>query len=316
MISIAMTTYNGEKYLREQIDSILNQTYKDFELIICDDCSKDNTINILKAYEKIDGRIQIHLNETNLGFKKNFEKAISFCKGEYIAFCDQDDVWETWKLQESIKAIGNKMLLSTDSLLVDENLKSLNRTFKENLGIKKICLDQEFLLKSLIHHSFIQGTTILADANFVKRYLPIPEDCIYHDLYFAICATINNSITYFTKPTVKYRQHSNNIIGNHKANYFFFLKPVGYNKDKVLKKSLERICLINLELEHCNDKKMIKYLCDSKKYYEELPNKSFYTVKYYAKNYYYINWENNKIKKFLTIIKKFLGIIIFKITRK
>ena len=259
MISIAMTTYNGEKYLREQIDSILNQTFQDFELIICDDCSKDNTRNILNEYKTVDKRIHIYFNESNLGFKKNFEKAITLCNGEYIAFSDQDDVWEDWKLQESIDAIGNKMLLSTDSLLVDENLESLNRTFKENLGIKKVCLDQDFLLKSLIHHSFIQGTTILADANFIKRYLPIPEACIYHDLYFAICATINNSITYLDKPSVKYRQHSNNIIGNRKANYFFFLKPVGYNKDKVLRKSIERIYLINFELEHCNNEKMVKY---------------------------------------------------------
>ena len=313
MISIAMTTYNGEKYLREQIDSILKQTYRDFELIICDDCSKDNTRKILKEYETIDKRIHIYLNESNLGFKKNFEKAISFCKGEYIAFSDQDDVWEDWKLQESIDAIGNKMLLSTDSLLVDENLKSLNRTFKENLGIKKICLEQEYLLKSLIHHSFIQGTTILANSNFIKKYLPIPDACIYHDLYFAICAALNNSITYLDKPSVRYRQHSNNIIGNRKSNYFFFLKPVGYNKEKVFSKSRERICLINLELEYCNNEKIKEYLYDSKKYYEELPYKKLTTIKYYSKNYYYINWENNKIKKILTVIKKFLGMLIFKI---
>ncbi len=316
MISIAMTTFNGEKYLKEQIDSILNQTYKDFELIICDDCSTDNTQNILKEYEKKDNRIHLYFNSNNLGFKKNFEKAISFCKGEYIAFSDQDDVWEDWKLQESIDAIGNKMLLSTDSLLVDENLKSLNRTFKGNLGIKKVCLDQEFLLKSLIHHSFIQGTTILANSNFIKKYLPIPDDCIYHDLYFAICAALNNSITYLDKPSVRYRQHSDNIIGNRKNNYFTFLKPVGYNKEKVFSKSRERICLINLELKHCKDEKMIKYLYDSKKYYEDLPYKRFYTIKFLYKYFYYINWENSNIKKILIISKKILGMILFKLTKR
>lgn len=76
MISIAMATYNGEKYLREQIDSILNQTIQDFELIVCDDCSTDTTWNILLDYQSQDKRIKCYRNEENLGFKKNFEKAI------------------------------------------------------------------------------------------------------------------------------------------------------------------------------------------------------------------------------------------------
>lgn len=90
MISIAMTTYNGEKYLREQLDSILNQTFSDFELIICDDCSKDATVKILEEYSLKDKRVRYFVNEKNLGFKKNFEKAISLCSGEYVAFSDQD----------------------------------------------------------------------------------------------------------------------------------------------------------------------------------------------------------------------------------
>lgn len=76
-----MTTYNGEKYLCEQLDSILSQTYKDFELIICDDCSKDKTSEILNKYEQKDSRIKVFINKQTLGFKKNFEKAISLCRG-------------------------------------------------------------------------------------------------------------------------------------------------------------------------------------------------------------------------------------------
>ena len=81
MISIALASYNGSKYIREQIDSILAQTYQDFELIVCDDCSTDDTWQVLQEYAEKDNRIKIFENETNIGFKKNFEKAISLCKG-------------------------------------------------------------------------------------------------------------------------------------------------------------------------------------------------------------------------------------------
>ena len=102
MISIAMATYNGEKYLREQIDSILNQTIQDFELIVCDDCSTDTTWNILLEYQSQDKRIKCYRNEENLGFKKNFEKAIKLCTGEYIALSDQDDIWLEEKVETMI----------------------------------------------------------------------------------------------------------------------------------------------------------------------------------------------------------------------
>ena len=92
-IDILMATYNGEKYLREQIDSILNQTFKDFNLIICDDCSKDSTWQILEEYQKKDSRIKIIKNEKNLGYNKNFEKLLSFVKSDYFMLSDQDDFW-------------------------------------------------------------------------------------------------------------------------------------------------------------------------------------------------------------------------------
>ena len=96
MIGIAMTTYNGEKYLKEQIDSILNQTVSDFELIVCDDVSSDSTMDILNDYAEKDDRIHVFRNEENLGFLKNFEKAIRICldrSAEYVALADQDDIW-------------------------------------------------------------------------------------------------------------------------------------------------------------------------------------------------------------------------------
>jgi len=93
MVSIALATYNGERFLKEQLDSILEQSYTDIEIIACDDCSTDSTPQILEDYQKKDSRLKVYFNEKNLGFKKNFEKCISLCDGDYIALSDQDDVW-------------------------------------------------------------------------------------------------------------------------------------------------------------------------------------------------------------------------------
>lgn len=104
-IDILLATYNGEKYLREQIDSILKQTYKNFNLIISDDCSKDSTRKILKEYEQKDNRIIVYLQENNLGYVKNFEFLLSKVQSKIYMLSDQDDVW----LPEKIEKTYNKL---------------------------------------------------------------------------------------------------------------------------------------------------------------------------------------------------------------
>lgn len=99
MISIAMTAYNREKYLCEQLYSILVQIHQNFGLVVCGACSTDSTVRILRECEKNDGRIKIFVNEKNLGVKKNFEKAIGLCSGDYIALSDKDDIWLPWHLK-------------------------------------------------------------------------------------------------------------------------------------------------------------------------------------------------------------------------
>ena len=99
-ISIAMTTFNGERYLREQLDSLYFQTLLPDEIVVVDDCSVDNTKEILEEYHKKKGLIY-YINESNVGVNKNFEKAISLCSGDYIALCDQDDVWFKNKIEQT-----------------------------------------------------------------------------------------------------------------------------------------------------------------------------------------------------------------------
>ncbi|EIO7716388.1 glycosyltransferase, partial [Campylobacter coli] len=130
-VAVILATYNGEKYLKQQIDSILDQTYKDIKIYIGDDSSKDNTINIIKTYKNLyPDKITYYQNETNIGFIKNFEKLLQIAKEDYIAFSDQDDVWLPCKLEEQIKAIKEvekkdnlPIMCHSDLIMIDENQK-------------------------------------------------------------------------------------------------------------------------------------------------------------------------------------------------
>jgi len=114
LVSIALCTYNGDTYISSQLDTIINQTYGNIEIIVVDDGSTDNTLPILKHYEET-GKIKLYRNNTNLGFIKNFEKAISLCTGDYIALSDQDDLWELNKIELLVNTIGENMLIFSDS---------------------------------------------------------------------------------------------------------------------------------------------------------------------------------------------------------
>lgn len=111
LVSIVMPAYNASKFISESIESVLKQTYKNWELIIVNDCSKDNTEEIIKFYSNNDSRIKYYNQKTNLGISEARNKAIIEAKGEYIAFLDSDDLWKKRKLEEQIKFMEEKKLI-------------------------------------------------------------------------------------------------------------------------------------------------------------------------------------------------------------
>src|SRR4051812_37947903 len=119
LVSIIMCTYNGERFLEEQINSVVNQTYSRLEIIIADDNSTDNTRSVLRKYEGI-SNVKIFYNGQNLGFIKNFEQTVTKASGDYLAFCDQDDNWLPNKIERLTAAIANHSLIYSNSLLIDE----------------------------------------------------------------------------------------------------------------------------------------------------------------------------------------------------
>jgi glycosyltransferase involved in cell wall biosynthesis len=216
MISIALAAYNGEKYIREQIDSILDQTYRDFELIICDDCSADSTWSILQEYERKDRRIRCYLNEENLGFNRNFEKAIKLCKGEYVAISDQDDIWTGDHLAVLLENIGDNLICCGESMLVSEKGEDIYKYSDIFDAFSLMDTAEKKVLRILYGGNPFGGACMLIKTEALQEMLPIPYSIAYYDVWFALCACVKNSFKY-TQNIIRYfRQHTSNMSGNHK----------------------------------------------------------------------------------------------------
>lgn len=207
MISIAMTTYNGAQYIKEQIESILNQTIQDFELIICDDCSSDNTFELLQEYASKDSRITALRNDKNLGFKRNFEKVIGLCKGDYIALSDQDDIWFPNHLEILKNAIKGKVMLScARPIFVDENNKELPAKY-DYIKMDYIPLSDEGIARHIfLGRSSFQGASMMIRKSFFDIALPIPDGAGFHDSWFAGLACFAGGIAYVDVPVMRYRR--------------------------------------------------------------------------------------------------------------
>lgn len=215
IISIAMATYNGAKYVSEQLNSILSQTINDFELVVCDDCSSDDTWRILQDYVKIDCRIKAHRNKNTLGFKENFEKAIGLCHGDYIALCDQDDIWLPNHLETLLSIIGDKMIACGNAEMIDKNGKLVGMTLQEMESFDYVPNNNEELASSIIFfRNPFQGASMLIKREFLTYALPIPEQISYHDSWFANLCFFCGGISYTTQIVNQYRMHGDNVTGN------------------------------------------------------------------------------------------------------
>lgn len=230
-----MPTYNGEKFLREQLDSIYNQTMKPDEVVVVDDCSKDGTVAILREYQQKFG-LKFYVNEQNLGYNKNFEKAIKLCTGDYIALSDQDDIWFPNKIEESYKAISKypenePALVSSFGQQVNGNLQEVRH---EVSGFQS----GDWHLQLTRYYS--QGCTLMMNRALLKYIIPFPDDIIY-DAYIGLTAAMVGNREYIGKSLMFYRLHGNNSLANKEAakqwslkqqiHYLHAYMPFWYSKD-------------------------------------------------------------------------------------
>lgn len=210
-ISVAMPTYNGEKYLREQLDSIYNQTMQPDEVVVVDDCSKDTTLKILEEYHERYG-LKYYVNEKNLGYNKNFEKAISLCSGDYIALSDQDDIWFPNKIEESYNTIRKyptnvPALVSSFGQQVNGELKTVRH---------EISAFQTGDWHLQLTRYYSQGCTLMMNRALLEYIIPFPADIIY-DAYIGLTASMIGNREYIGKALMYYRLHGGNSLANKDA---------------------------------------------------------------------------------------------------
>jgi glycosyltransferase involved in cell wall biosynthesis len=214
-VSIALCTYNGAAFIAQQLDSLLAQTHQNCEIIVVDDHSADDTISIIRRYADNHSSIKLYTNSENLGYTKNFEKAISLCTGAYIALCDQDDIWLEDKISTMVRLIGDNMLAYHDSEFVDEDGQPMNKRLS---NIKNCYSGNDSRI-------FLFENCVLGHALMFRRemlpYIGKFTDTVIHDRWLAYVATNTGSILFIDQPLVKYRQHRNantNILFQERAN--------------------------------------------------------------------------------------------------
>lgn len=246
-VSIVMSTYNGEKYLKEQIDSILSSTYQDIDLYIHDDGSSDRTMELLAGYSsRYPDRIHVCRKEVNLGYTLNFLQGVCHTTADYVMLCDQDDVWKPDKIRNTLKRMRNMegqlgkevpIAVFTDAEVVDQSLNTLNASFFRSgkLDPRKTDLPHILMENKLI------GCTVMINAALrrVLKSRSLPAMARYHDWWIALIAAACGKIGYLPEQTLLYRQHGTNVVGSRSF--------LSYIKDRITSLEKQRMSVLALE---------------------------------------------------------------------
>lgn len=203
MISVCMATYNGEKYIKMQINSILKQLNEEDELIISDDLSTDNTIKYIKEIN--DKRIKLFFHEENHGYTKNFENALKHAKGDYIFLSDQDDEWTEDKVAITLEELKKYNFVVSDCITINEEDLIIDESRFKTFSIKK------GFIRNMIKTRYL-GCCMAFDRNVLNAVLPFPknEKLVEHDVWIALVSERYFKVGLIDKPLIYYRRHGNN----------------------------------------------------------------------------------------------------------
>jgi glycosyltransferase involved in cell wall biosynthesis len=217
-ISIAMCTYNGERYLQQQLDSLASQIYLPSELVVCDDHSRDSTVQIVEGFSR-NSPFPVHLiqNANKLGSTANFSQSIALCKGELIALCDQDDVWKEDKLAKQIAPFSDAEIggVFCDGDLIDADSIPMDLSLWNSLGFTPL-MQKQVLARSplsvLARQNFVTGATLIFRADLRPHFLRIPDEWV-HDAWIAWKICTYSRLQLLPEHLLLYRIHSNNQVG-------------------------------------------------------------------------------------------------------
>ena len=292
LVSVAMASYNGERFIREQVASVFAQTYKNIELVITDDASTDDTVKIIQELQLTYPAIRLFALQQNAGVSNTFQHSIKNCNGEFIALADQDDVWEPEKIKALMDNIGDADAIYADAILTDSAGNSMHRNFKSLMNLQSYYTGGPFLL-----HNCVPGHAILMKREFAKKILPFPNTMMF-DRWISFCAASRNGIKYLDRPLVRYRQHENNVVGVGKRK----------NKERLTKQERfeEKITMLrSMEQAPITDKKTREMLSEMIRLFHRRPSirRSAFFFRYFDD--ILVIKKKSGFRKFLYCLKMF-----------
>ena len=226
-IAILLTTYNSAKYLREQIDSILSQTYKEWQLFIHDDMSQDETMSIISSYEEKDPRIHFLNDTVQRGSAGSFMWMLEQVYANYYMLCDHDDVWLPQKIESSLLAMlsseknntSNPLIVACDAKIVDAKLNILNNSFWKHCHTRRKYFTDKYYY---LFYNNIPGCTMMLNNAARLVSLPFREGAFIHDSWIIASVLWNGgSIITINQPLMLYRLHDSNLIGSKESPSLF-----------------------------------------------------------------------------------------------
>lgn len=310
LVDILVTTYNtNEKYLRKQINSLLRQSYKNLKIYISDDNSQDkNVIKVLKEYEEKDNRIKLFLQQTNLGYNKNFEFLLKKSKANYIMFCDHDDIWHLDKVQKSLDKIKqeNVDMVYCNCRQIDEDGLVIKESYFKYKNVPLVNGKSKLAISRCVGI----GCSQIITNDVRNKMIPFKKWTIAHDWLAAFIANEGNGMCYIEEPLFDYRLHNTNVFGGRSLSqninkwkekngggYESYLK---YREDAITRAYADGIKMCNKYVSNEEDRQFIQ---KAKEYYEEiLKNKK---VNWDIKKYFEILVGKNQGKKMVREIVLF-----------
>ena len=259
MIQILLATWNSERYLAEQLDSLFAQTYQNFEILIHDGGSSDNTVSIIHRYMKQYPEKIRFLGSEQMDACANFAKLLECADGELFMFCDHDDVWKKEKIDCTLKAYkkaeqqyGNytPLLVFTDLEIVDSDLNKLHSSMMNAQHLNK----SSFTIQKLAVQNAATGNTMLFNKALRDLVLPIPQQTIMHDYWVVLTAALLGKIIYLDSPLILYRQHNNNVIGSFRYDFVNICKKVYRSRQELRNTFYRKMDQLTILLTRQSDK--------------------------------------------------------------
>lgn len=320
-IDILLTTYNTDVlYLKEQIDSILNQTYQNFHLLISDDNSPNKEVQkILKEYEQKEDRITLYIQEKNLGYNRNFEFLLKQSTAEYIMFSDHDDVWYPQKVEKSIEKMKKEKvdLVYCNAHQIDENGQIIQQSYFKYKNVPLINGKSKLAISRCIGI----GCSQIITREVKNKMLPFTEEVIAHDWLASFLANEGKGMDYIEQPLFGYRLHNTNIFGGRSlaqnlvgwkekngTSYESFLK---YRKEKVIEKAY--LDGAEMEIQYAQNQEDKKSLEELIKYYKNL-KKSKYLNRHIFQYFKFLaggNLAKKMLKEIIIFHFPILGYLIY-----